>query len=433
MKPPSPPSPAEPACQDPPAQPRRRFSLRIEPWQRNLYIIILAQLIGILGFSLAVPFLPFYLEELGASGFEELAFWVGFINSAGPIVMALASPVWGAVADRYGRKPMLVRAFVGGGVVMILMALAQTVPQLATLRIIQGALSGSVTAATVLVATCVPPEQRGYALGLLQSAIFAGHSLGPMLGGTAGGLWGYRVPFVGAGVLLMIAGLVVTLLVHETFERPAPRPRQRFSLKVLRGARMDPMVVTMLVLMMMNRLSTSVTLPMLPLYVQTLVATEQQASTATGWISGATSLANAIAAVAVGKAADRLGRRRVLLACLGLAAVGYMPQMLTTTPLQLLLLRAITGFAGGGLVPVSSAILAERAPEGRHGAIYGLSSSLTSAGRAVGPVIGTVAVTQWGLGSVFPITGVMLALVTAYVAMATRGMDRRMATERVEG
>ncbi len=408
---------------------RLKFALRIEPWQSNLYIIILAQLIGILGFSLAVPFLPFYLEELGASGFDELAFWVGFINSAGPIVMALTSPIWGVVADRYGRKPMLVRAFIGGGVVMILMALAQTVPQLATLRIIQGALSGSVTAATVLVATCVPSEQRGYALGLLQSAIFAGHSLGPMLGGAAGGLWGYRVPFLAAGGLLMVSGLVVTLLVHEDFVRPEPRRRQRFSLRSLRQNGLDPIVVTMLVLMMMNRLSTTVTVTMLPLYVQTLVATERAASAATGWISGATSLANAIAAVVLGRAADRLDRRKVLLACLGLASLGYMPQMFTTHPLQLLALRVLTGFASGGLVPISSAILAERAPEGRHGAVYGISSSLTSAGRAVGPIIATVAVTQWGLSSVFPITGVMLALGGVYVAIATRHTGAEMSAQ----
>lgn len=411
----------------------RRFrALHLETWQRNLYVIVLAEIVGILGFSLAIPFLPFYLQELGATEFDEVTFWVGFINSAGPIVMALASPIWGVVADRFGRKPMLVRAFLGGSAIMILMSMAQTVPQLAILRIVQGALSGSVTAATVLVATSVPAEQRGYALGLLQSAIYAGHSLGPMVGGAAGGVWGYRVPFVGAGILLLVAGVLVILVVREEFVQPAPRPRKRLSLRAIKQNGLDPLVVTMLGLMMMNRLSTAVTMPMLPLYVQTLVDTEREASTATGLMSGATSITNAIAAVVLGRAADRLGRRRVLLTCLSMAALGYMPQMFTTHPTQLLLLRMITGFASGGLAPVTSAILAERAPEGRHGAIYGISSSLTSAGRAIGPIIGTVAVTQWGLRSIFPITGGLLGLVAISVAIATRRMTGGMERERAK-
>ena len=249
---------------------RRRPQVRLEPWQRNLYTIVGAQLTAVMGFGISIPFLPFYIQQLGITETAQVAFWVGLINSASPVVMALASPIWGLLADRYGRKPMLVRAQVGGGMMLFLMALVMNVPQLAGLRILQGAISGSVAAATTLVASTVPRERCGYSMGLLQSAIFLGHSLGPFAGGIVGATLGYRVTFMISGVLLLVSGFLVALLVHEEFVRPSRRRQAEngFSstLRLLTG---QPVVLTALVLLMLNNLSVNVTTPVLPLYVQT--------------------------------------------------------------------------------------------------------------------------------------------------------------------
>src|SRR5512147_326141 len=99
-----------------PSLAKRRASLKLEPWQQNLYTIVVAQTVAMIGFGIAQPFLPFYLQDLGVSSVDEVAFWVGLISSMQPICMAISAPIWGVLADRYGRKPMLVRAMIGGGI-----------------------------------------------------------------------------------------------------------------------------------------------------------------------------------------------------------------------------------------------------------------------------------------------------------------------------
>ncbi len=397
---------------------------RWQAWQRNLYILVGAEMVAILGFSISNPFLPFYIQELGVTQFGEVAFWVGLINSGAPIAMALSSPIWGLIADRYGRKPMLVRAMLGGSGILGLLAVAGTVQQVAALRIVQGALTGTIAAATTLVATTVPRQRCGYSLGLLQTAVFIGSSLGPSVGGFIGGTFGYRAAFLGSGLLLLLAGLCVVLLVREKFVPPPQKQSGNALLTALQRIAGEPVLLSMVALLMLLNLSGSITGPVLPLYVQTLVPNMQEASTATGMILGATALTNALAAVWIGRSADQLGRRRALLACLSVASLVYFPQMLTRHPLQLLVLRAILGFAMGAVGPIANAVIAERAPEGRQGGIYGISTSLNALGSALGPMLGTFIVTGWSIGGVFPATGTLLGLVVLMVALTGPALDR---------
>lgn len=411
---------------------RRLRRLSIEPWQRNLYTIVFAETIAILGFSISNPFLPFFIQELGVTRLTEVAFWVGLISSAAPIMMAISSPIWGLIADRRGRKLMLVRSMLGGSLILGLSAAVTSVPQLAFLRIVQGALTGTIAAAVTLVATSVPREQCGFSLGLLQSAIFVGSSLGPSVGGYIGGTFGYRIAFMGSGILLLSAGLLVIFVVHEEF-KPLPPQRQKGNALLLawRSILAEPVLLSMVALLMLNNLANSVTGPVLPLYVQTLVSSVSEASKATGMILGATAVANALAAVLIGRSAARLGRRRVLLMCVGAASVLYFPQVLTRTTIQLLALRTLVGFAMGAVSPLANSFIAERAPEGRQGGIYGMSTSLNAAGNAIGPMLGSLIVTQWSIGGVFIATGLLLAAIVPLVAIMSRSLEQpRLAAGR---
>ena len=403
------------------------------PWQRNMWVVVLGEGIALLGFGITVPFLPFYIQELGVSGLSETAFWVGAINSATPIAMAVASPLWGLIADRYGRKPMLVRSLAGGGVALCLMAAAADAWQLAALRVVQGFLAGSVPAATTLVAASTPRERCGYALGMLQTAIFAGNALGPLVGGVVAGTLGYRAAFVSSGVLLFAAGALVLLLVREEKPQPQAREKSRGSAS-WRWVLGQPALLAMLAMLALNSFCGMVTTPMLPLYVQTLIPGAQAAAAATGMLVGATAIANAVAAVAMGRSADRLGRRRVLLTCVAVGSLLYLPQGLTRSLGALLLLRILTGLAMGGVIPVANAIIAEGTAQGRQGSVYGLSAGLNALGRALGPVLGTVVVTQVGLPAGFPVTGALLGFSVLAVGVGTRGgavrPDRAMPTRQ---
>lgn len=405
---------------------QRLRRLQWQPWQRNLYTIVFAETIAILGFSIASPFLPFFIQDLGVTGLSQVARWVGLINSAAPLMMALSSPIWGLIADRYGRKPMLIRAMLGGSLILGLLSVAANVQQVAALRIIQGALTGTIAAATTLVATSVPRERCGFSLGLLQTAVFAGSSLGPSVGGIIGGTLGYRAAFIASGLLLFGAGLLVMFLVHEEFV-PLPPQRQKGN-ALAQAARTivhERLLLSMVVLLLLINLAGSVSGPVLPLFVQTLVPNLREASAATGLILGGTALANALAAIWIGRTADQLGRRRVLLISLGVASFIHFPQSLSQHPIQLLALRAVMGFAMGAVSPIANAVIAERAPEGRQGGIYGISTSLNALGSAIGPMLGTVIVTGWSIGGVFPATGVLLGLLVFLVAATTRSLDRQ--------
>ena len=391
-------------------------SARPASWRRSLYTIVIAETLAMLGFNISLPFLPFYIQDLGVSDLNQVAFWVGLINSQSQVAMAVAAPIWGFLADRVGRKPMLVRAMIAGSIILTLLTVATTVQQVAALRILQGALTGTIAAATTLVASMVPREEAGYSLGLLQAGVFGGSWLGPSVGGFLGGSLGYQAAFMGSGVMLFLAALMVMFLVTEERTVPVRIARVRGSLnETTRSMFGQPMLLAMIALLMFNSLSNSISSPVLALFVQTLSGDIKGALTSTGLIMSVTALTNAAGALLIGRAGNRLGRRPALLACLGVAALSCFPQMWARLPWQLLVMRGVMGFALGALGPIANAGIAEHCPEGHQGGVYGISTSLNAFGGAVGPLLGTFVVTNWALAGVFPATSVCLAIMVLMV------------------
>ncbi len=137
-----------------------------------------------IGFSEVMPFLSLYVDSLGHFTHNELSVYSGLAFAASYFVTAIASPLWGKLADRTGRKLMLVRASAGMAIVFILMGLVTNVWQLIGLRLLQGVFSGYISNANALIATQVPKRRSGQALGTLVTGNVSGALLGPLLGGT---------------------------------------------------------------------------------------------------------------------------------------------------------------------------------------------------------------------------------------------------------
>src|SRR5918998_4605749 len=190
-------------------------------WNVTLYAVWAGQALALIGFSSRVPFLPFYLGDLGVDDVSGQALWSGTINAAGAAAMALTAPIWGLLADRYGRKPMLLRGLFGGAGVVVMMGFANAPWQLLGLRVLEGILTGTVAAATALIATSAPKQRLGYALGMVQTAVFAGAAAGPLFGGYAYDRIGPRATFVLAGAMLFCGGVTVAVLARERFTRVA--------------------------------------------------------------------------------------------------------------------------------------------------------------------------------------------------------------------
>jgi DHA1 family multidrug resistance protein-like MFS transporter len=392
----------------------------MQTWQRNLYTLWVAELVAIAGFTVVLPFLPYYVQELGVTELEQVEFWSGLLFASKAVAMAIFSPVWGSIADRYGRKLMVERAMFGGAVVMGAMGFVRNVQQLVVLLALQGCLTGTIAAATTLVASSVPRRRSGRALGLLQMATYSGASAGPLLGGLVADHFGYRAAFVVTGALLFLAGMTVAIFVHEEFEPPQRKAGSRkgdFWLGVRAVFRSRELLVVLGIELIM-RLGTKIMGPLLPLFVQTLVPSEARVASLVGLITGLGAATSAVGAVLLGRASDRFGYRTVLLTCaLGMAVV-YVPQFFVTTPTQLLILQAATGAAMGGGLAAMGALLANLSPEGRQGAVYGLDWSAVSVANGLGPMIGVAVAVGLGLRASFLFAAGIYGLAALVVAGA---------------
>lgn len=399
----------------------RAKSARALNWKWNLAACWVAQFLCIVGFNAAFPFMPFYIRDLGVTDPDLVKVWTGIISSAGPVAMAVVSPLWGVLADRRGRKLMVERATFGGAVILTLMAFAGNVHQLFVLRLVQGTLTGVIPAFITLVASFAPASEAGFALGMMQMAVFSGSSVGPLIGGMVADRFGYRWAFIVTGALMLVAGILVFAIVREGFT-PA-RARQGGTglgagvRTVLRSAPVLGAVVALGGIYMANQASR----PLLPLLVETLQPDPRLVNTAVGSVYGANAVASAISAAVVGRVSDKVGHRAALVACALGAAAAYVGQALAPTTGVLVGVAFATGLFSGGLTPAANAILAGTVPKEQQGAVYGLSNSVNAAGRAIGPMIGAAVATGVGLRASFATTGGLLALVAVWVtANATR-------------
>ena len=214
----------------------------MEQWRKNLYSAWTAQIFSLTGFGFMLPFLPLFIQELGISEAGELKFWTGFLNSMTNLCLAIMAPVWGIIADRYGRKLMILRAMLVGSIVVALMSLAQSIWMVLALRIFQGLLTGTITAASALVAAGTPQNRLSFALGFLSSSTFIGMSFGPLVGGLSAEFIGYRYTFLIGAVFLLAGFFLVLLYIKEVPDSPAERdPQKNWSSFGIRSFLLPPL------------------------------------------------------------------------------------------------------------------------------------------------------------------------------------------------
>lgn len=375
-------------------------------WRMTLYAAWVAQFVCMVGFSFVMPFFPFYIRELGVTEPRLVAIWAGLLATAGGVSMTAAAPLWGMVADRYGRKPMVQRAMFGGAVALGLMGLVNNVYQLLALRLLQGAITGTIASSVALVSSVTPKARMGYSLGLMQMAVFTGASVGPWLGGAMADHYGYRLPFAVTAGLLLAGGMLVLFGTRERFLRPAAHEaRGAGSIRSLLAL---PGVVTLLIVYFMLNLSGTIVGPIFPLFVERLMGTSERAASTTGMLLAVSGIVAAVAAVIIGRASDRVGYRRVLVLSTAFAALFTIPQAVARSIGQLLALRALFGLAAGGMGPTVNALAASVVPRDSLGRIYGLTTAASSIGVSIGPAIGGWLAASAGLQFPFVAMGAML-------------------------
>ena len=387
-------------------------------WQFTLGVVFIAQIFSAVGFSMIFPFLPLYIEDLGSTSGLSTEILAGLVISVQGLTMMITAPFWGAVADRFGRKKMIIRAMIGGGITLAMMAFAQSAEQLILIRAVQGLVTGTVCANNALVAAATPRHRVGFAMGMLQVGLWAGVAVGPLLGGVLADLFGYSVPFLITAVLLCFGGFIVFLGVNEDFSA-VKRGKPLQAASMFRGWR-DILGTSGVSLVLFMRflagLARTIIVPIAPLFVVSLVARETDASnTLAGLVMAVSAATSTIGAIYLGNLGDRISHRKVLLYCAVAAALLYLPQAFVAEVWQLLLLQGMAGFAAGGIVSAPSALLSRYTDAESAGAVYGLDNSVLSGSRALAPLVGASVAIGMGMRGTFFAT----ALVFAMIALVT--------------
>ena len=415
-----------------------------ENWQRNLWAMWFTEMVAIVGFTVVIPLLPLYVRDMGVVGERQVAIWSGAVFSAQAATMAIFAPIWGALSDRYGRKVMVERAMFAGAVIIALMGLARNPFQLVVLRAMQGALTGTVTASRALVATTAPKDRAGYALGTLQVAVYIGATAGPLLGGVLADAVGYRIPFFVTSALLLIAATAVAIVVREprrstrvmaNLDRTRSRDRQTFRDRVsnpLRPVLDSAPILAVLGVGLLVRSASRMAQPTLPLFVEAIAPPDARTATITGLIIGASAVGGALGGWRLGGLGDRVGYRRIMIACALGSVAFYAPQSLVSKWVWLVPLQLGAGFAMGGFLSSTGASLATLSPDGREGLVYGVEATALSIASAIGPAAGSMVAVWFGLPAPFVGAALVFAMGGAVALQRIPDLRPRQPTSETE-
>ncbi len=384
-------------------------------WKRSFYIILVAQMITSMGFSLIFPFLPFYIKELDSVLGLSTEILSGLVFSSQALAMALVSPFWGAIADRYGKKPMVVRAMMGGAVTILLMGFVRTAEQLILLRICQGLLSGVISATSALSASFAPREKSGFVMGSLQVAVWSGVAMGPFIGGILADISGIRTTFVITGILLFLSGVSVLFHVQEKSNVNQEKVERKSGLfsdwKKLFTKRK---VLVVFILRFLSSIANTMLYPVLPLFLATLAGSKENLGTLTGSVIGAASVSGIIGGFIMARTSDKIGHRRVVILASVTTALFFIPQGLVGKVWQFFALNLLAGLCSGALTPSLSALLVQSSDRGTEGSIYGFDNSIVAAGRAIAPIAGSILAVHFSYKSTFIATGLVFLVMAIF-------------------
>jgi DHA1 family multidrug resistance protein-like MFS transporter len=377
-------------------------------WKRNLAVAWFGCFLTGAAFSLVMPFLPLYVEQLGVTGHSALNMWSGLVFSITFLFSAIASPFWGGLADRKGRKIMLLRSALGMSIIMVLMGLAQNVWQLLILRALLGLLGGFVPNANALIATQIPRQKSGWALGTLSTGAVSGALLGPLAGGFMADLYGLRPVFFITAAVLFICFVVTLICIRENFS-PVAKKEMLHARQVIGALKNPKLVLSLFVTTMIIQVATGSIAPILTLYVRELAGNVSNIAFISGMIASVPGVAALISAPRLGKLGDRIGPEKILIAALIISVMLLIPMSMVQSPWQLGVLRFLLGAADGALLPAVQTLLVYNSTNQIAGRIFSYNQSFRDIGNVTGPLVGASISANFGFRAVFIVTaGVVL-------------------------
>lgn len=392
----------------------------MESWKVNLISVWFGCFFTGLAISQILPFLPLYISQMGVTSHEALSMWSGLTFSITFLISAIVSPIWGSLADRKGRKLMLLRASLGMAIAILLQAFATNVWQLFLLRGVMGLTSGYIPNAMALVASQVPRERSGWALSTLSTAQISGVIGGPLMGGVIADHIGLRAVFFITATLLMVSFLVTLFLIKEGV-RPTLKKSERLSGKAVFASLPYPgLVISLFFTTMVIQLCNGSISPILALFIKSMLPDSTNIAFLSGLIASVPGVSALISAPRLGKLGDRIGTERILMATLVCAVVLFFAMSWVTTPFQLGVLRFLLGFADGAMLPAVQTLLVKYSSDRITGRIFGYNQSFMYLGNVAGPLMGASVSAMAGFRWVFVATALIVLVNIWQLAIALR-------------
>lgn len=371
-------------------------------WKRNLLISWIGCFFTGASFSLVMPFIPLYIEELGAPA-SQVPLLSGLAISITALAAAIVAPIWGNLADRKGRRLMMIRAAAGMTVTMGALAFVPNVYWLLVMRFFTGVLSGYIPNATALIAYQAPRKKSGWAIGTLATGAIAGNLIGPLMGGILAELLGMKNVFIITGMILFITLLLTIFLVKETFE-PVEKKNLMSTKEILGQSTRRSVLFGLFFTSLILQLGMTSISPILTLYIRELSTDTGSVLFLSGLIVSVAGVSAVISSPYLGRLGDRIGNHKILLLGLVFSFCCFIPMGLVTAPWQLGVLRFLLGFSTGALMPSVNTLISKITPPEGVSRIFGYNQMFNNFGQVLGPLVGSAVAQTYSYSAVFFVT-----------------------------
>ncbi|MBK9331031.1 MAG: MFS transporter [Ignavibacteria bacterium] len=398
----------------------------MEIWRKNLYSIWISQFVAMAGMSMVIPFLSFYIRELGITDIHELEFWSGIVFSGPFILSFILTPVWGMLGDRFGKKTMVLRAIFGLALSQLLIGFSADVYQLFIFRMVQGGISGFIASSLALVSSGTPKEKSGYAIGILQTSISSGTVIGPFIGGIISDMTSYRTVFFITSAMCIVSGMLVMLIVKEP---PKQESAKLYTLKEnYRYVFSKSFLLMSMLSILFLQISITVAQPVFALFVESITTGTEYLSTLTGAIFATLGVFSVISSPWWGKRNDTKSFKKNIIIAVSGAGVAYCLHSFIFNPFMLFPVRALLGLFVGGIIPVLYANINKNIEDSRKSGVMGIASSFTLLGNLLGPLICTALLIKIEIRYVFLIAGVMMFVNAFLIYVKVKDIPERKET-----
>lgn len=356
-------------------------------WKRNLLIAWFGTFFTSASISLVMPFMALYVQSLGVKG-NAVELFTGLAVGISALASGLVAPIWGRLADQYGRRIMMIRASIVMTFTMSALAFVPNVWWLLAMRLLNGIFAGYIPNSTALIASQIPRDKSGYALGILSTGMIGGSLIGPSIGGFFAQLVGMKNVFLITGIVLLLVTILTIFFVQENFT-PIERVDLLSTREVFDRVSNRHILYGLFITSFVLQLTVQSVAPILPLYIRQLNGHSGNIFMISGFIVSAVGVSEMLSSGTLGKLGDKIGSHRLIIIGLIYSLIVYIPMAFAKTPLQLGVLRFLLGFGSGALVPSVNSLLSKLTPPEGISRIFSFNQMFNNFGQVVGPLLGS--------------------------------------------